>query len=129
MGLFDSIKDALTTDDAERYIAPTIIDGITPDDPIMKEEIFGPLLPVMTFSHIREVCSFVNAHEKPLALYYFSQSAKRQEYLLGRVSSGGVCINDTVMHITNPNLPFGGVGSSGMGKYHGKESFLAFSRI
>ena len=122
-----TIAEGGQTDDAERYIAPTILDGITADDPVMQEEIFGPVLPVMTFFHMNEVCSFVNSREKPLALYYFSQSRARQNSVLRHTSAGGVCINDTIMHISNPHLPFGGVGSSGMGQYHGHHSFLAFS--
>lgn len=122
-----TIVEGGQTADEERYIAPTIIDGISPSDPIMNEEIFGPLLPVMTFSHIGEVEAFVTSREKPLALYYFSQSRAKQKRMLMNTSAGGVCINDTIMHISNPNLPFGGVGSSGMGQYHGHHSFLSFS--
>lgn len=113
-------------DETDRYIAPTIIDGIEPDFPIMQEEIFGPILPVMGFNNIESVISYINSHEKPLALYYFGEKANAEK-LLRETSSGGVCINDTLMHITNHHLPFGGVGNSGMGKYHGKASFLAFS--
>ena len=113
-------------DDGERYIAPTVIDGVTPDDPIMQEEIFGPLLPVMTFRKMDEVLAYVNGHEKPLAFYYFGKSKLAAE-ILRRSTSGGACINDTLMHVSNHNLPFGGVGNSGMGKYHGRYSFLAFS--
>ena len=110
-----------------RYIEPTLIDGITPHDPIMQEEIFGPLLPIIEFTRLTEVIDAVNAGEKPLALYYFGASAARRDRLLDAVPSGGGCINDTLMHITNANLPFGGVGNSGMGRYHGKASFDAFS--
>lgn len=113
-------------DEEQHYIAPTLIDNIGPQDPVLQEEIFGPLLPVMTFENIQEVLSYINTHEKPLALYYFGNSKKAEE-VLRQSSSGGVCINDTLMHITNTRLPFGGVGNSGMGKYHGKRSFLAFS--
>lgn len=113
-------------DEEQGYIAPTLIDNIGLQDPIMQEEIFGPLLPVMTFENIQEVLSYINTHEKPLALYYFGNSKKAGE-VLRQSSSGGVCINDTLMHISNARLPFGGVGNSGMGKYHGKRSFLAFS--
>ncbi|MFR9504218.1 MAG: aldehyde dehydrogenase [Rikenellaceae bacterium] len=111
-------------DAKERYIAPTIIKNVSPEDDIMQEEIFGPLLPVMTFDNIEEVYSYVNSHEKPLALYYFGKSG---DEVLHNTTSGGSCINDTIMHITNHKLPFGGVGNSGMGRYHGHESFLAFS--
>lgn len=114
------------TDLSERYIAPTVIDEVKPDYPIMQEEIFGPILPVMTFTDMDEVINYVNAHEKPLAFYYFGKNKKAKEVLY-KTTSGGGCVNDTLMHITNHKLPFGGVGNSGMGKYHGLESFLAFS--
>jgi aldehyde dehydrogenase (NAD+) len=113
-------------DVAEKYIAPTIIDDVKPDFPIMQEEIFGPILPVLTFDDISEVLDYVNSHEKPLAFYYFGSNKKAKEMLL-KTTSGGGCINDTLMHIANHHLPFGGVGNSGLGKYHGKESFWAFS--
>lgn len=110
----------------ERYIAPTVIDGIQPDDPVMQEEIFGPVLPVMEFHALEEAIRYVNAHEKPLALYYFGNRTSARE-VLANTTSGGACINDTIMHIANPHLPFGGVGNSGMGRYHGRDSFLTFS--
>lgn len=108
------------------YVAPTVLDNITPDDPIMQQEIFGPLLPVLTFSELEEAVHYINAHDKPLALYYFG-STHIAEQVIASTSSGGVCVNDTIMHIANRNLPFGGVGKSGMGRYHGYESFLVFS--
>lgn len=108
------------------YVAPTVLDNITPDDPIMQQEIFGPLLPVLTFSELEEAVHYINAHDKPLALYYFG-STHIAEQVIASTSSGGVCVNDTIMHIANGNLPFGGVGKSGMGRYHGYESFLVFS--
>ena len=109
-----------------RYIAPTILDNISPNHPIMQEEIFGPILPVMQFDDISEVEQYVNSHEKPLAFYYFGRE-KDGWNLINRTTSGGACINDVLMHISNSNLPFGGVGNSGIGKYHRYESFLAFS--
>jgi aldehyde dehydrogenase (NAD+) len=109
------------------YIEPTLIDGITSDDPIMQEEIFGPLLPVLEYTHLDDVISLLNEWEKPLALYFFSASKAQREKLLSSVSSGGGCVNETVMHLSNPRLPFGGVGNSGMGRYHGKFSFDTFS--
>ncbi|MDL2228023.1 aldehyde dehydrogenase [Bacteroidales bacterium OttesenSCG-928-K03] len=112
----------------ERYISPTIIDNVEEDFPIMKEEIFGPILPVLTFENINDVLEYVNNHEKPLAFYYFGKNKKAWE-ILDKSTSGGACINDTLMHFTNDNLPFGGVGNSGMGKYHGFESFKAFSNM
>lgn len=110
----------------EKFITPTIIDDVDPDFLIMQGEIFGPILPVMTFDQIDEVTTYVNKNEKPLAFYYFGKSQNAKN-ILAKTTSGGACINDTLMHVTNHNLPFGGVGNSGMGKYHGKESFLAFS--
>lgn len=113
-------------DKKEKFIAPTIIDNVKPDFLIMQEEIFGPILPVMTFEHMDETIEYINKNEKPLAFYYFGKNRNAKE-VLAKTTSGGACINDTLMHITNHNLPFGGVGNSGLGKYHGQESFLAFS--
>jgi aldehyde dehydrogenase (NAD+) len=113
-------------DAIERYISPTLIDNIQPDFPIMQEEIFGPILPVMTFDHIDQAILYINNQEKPLAFYYFGKN-KQAEDVLAKTTSGGGCINDTLMHIANDRLPFGGVGNSGMGKYHGHDSFLVFS--
>lgn len=113
-------------DRKNKYIAPTIIDDIKPEYPIMKEEIFGPILPILTYEKIDEVVGYINSNEKPLAFYYFGKNNQAKE-ILHKTTSGGACINDTLMHITNHKLPFGGVGNSGMGKYHGKSSFLAFS--
>src|SRR5690625_6619330 len=110
----------------ERYIEPTIIELKSTDSKIMQEEIFGPLLPVFTFSKIQDAINFISNNEKPLALYYFGKNKETQK-VLENTSSGGVCINNTLLHIANHHLPFGGVGNSGMGKYHGKESFIAFS--
>ena len=110
----------------EKYISPTIIDNITPSDPVMQEEIFGPILLIMTFNNINEVIKYINDNEKPLAFYYFGTNSNGKDILL-KTTSGGGCINDTLMHIANHHLPFGGVGNSGMGKYHGLGSFLAFS--
>ena len=113
-------------DKDERYIAPTILDNVSPESPIMQEEIFGPIFPIVTFSEISEVVAFVTEREKPLALYYFGDN-KTAKYILKHTSSGGACVNDTIMHIANERLPFGGVGNSGMSSYHGKESFDVFS--
>ena len=110
----------------ERFISPTIIDNVKPEYEIMQQEIFGPILPVMTFEHIDEPLAYINKNEKPLAFYYFGNSDNAKE-VLRNSTSGGACINDTIMHVANHHLPFGGVGNSGMGKYHGKESFFAFS--
>ncbi|MBC3541803.1 aldehyde dehydrogenase [Rufibacter sediminis] len=115
------------TDAARRFIAPTLLSGVTWEHPIMQEEIFGPLLPVLTFQTLPEAIAQVNAQPKPLALYFFTENGKAKEAVLTRTSSGGACINDTISHLTNPFLPFGGVGTSGHGNYHGKASFDAFS--
>jgi aldehyde dehydrogenase (NAD+) len=113
-------------DDSEKYIAPTIIDDVSPDFMVMQDEIFGPILPVMTFEHIDEAIGYVNKNEKPLAFYYFGKNKNAKE-VLSKTTSGGGCINDTLLHIANHHMPFGGVGNSGTGNYHGRESFLAFS--
>lgn len=112
------------TDKAERYIEPTVLDNVSPDSPVMQEEIFGPIFPVLTFRNVSEVTEFVTSREKPLALYYFG---KNGDYVLKHTSSGGSCLNDTILHIANEHVPFGGVGMSGMGSYHGKLSFDAFT--
>ena len=111
-------------DKAKRYLSPTILTDVSPESPVMQEEIFGPIFPVITFKQIEEVIAFVTKREKPLALYYFG---KKGDYILQHTISGGTCINDVIMHIVNGNMPFGGVGNSGMGSYHGKESFMTFS--
>lgn len=114
------------TDREKRYVAPTIIDHVTPAHPVMQQEIFGPVLPVMTFEKLEEAIHYINACEKPLALYYFGSSSRAGE-VIAQTSSGGVCVNDTILHIANHHLPFGGVGNSGIGRYHGHDSFLTFS--
>lgn len=112
--------------DAERYIEPTLLDNVSPDSNVMTTEIFGPVFPVLTYESNEEVLDFVNSREKPLAFYYFGKE-KDGNYLIGHTSSGGACINDTIMHFANANMPFGGVGNSGQGHYHERETFLAFS--
>ena len=114
------------TDRAERYIEPTLLTEVDPLAPVMREEIFGPVLPVVPFRTTDEAVAFVTEREKPLALYYFGPEKSSRE-VLRRTSSGGACLNDTIMHIANEHLPFGGVGNSGMGRYHGRDSFDAFS--
>ena len=113
------------TDDL--YIAPTLISHITPDMRIMHEEIFGPILPILQYTTLDEVIDFINSREKPLALYYFGNKRKDIKKVLRQTSSGGSCINDVVSHVANSHLPFGGVGNSGTGRYHGRESFYTFS--
>ncbi|GLO66509.1 MULTISPECIES: aldehyde dehydrogenase [Oceanobacillus] len=108
-------------------IEPTILDKITWDEAIMKEEIFGPILPVLTYTNIEDALYQIKLKEKPLALYYFGENEKMQQQVMEYVSFGGGAINDTIYHLANPHLPFGGVGASGMGAYHGKASFDTFS--
>ncbi len=113
--------------EGERYVAPTLLEPASLEDPVMQEEIFGPILPVLTFESLEQVIALVNSRPKPLAFYFFSGSRRSQEYLLSRTSSGGGCINEVVAHLANHAMPFGGVGGSGMGGYHGWYSFEAFS--
>lgn len=108
-------------------IAPTVMDNVTGEDAVMQEEIFGPLLPVITFGEMGEAFDFVLKREKPLAAYLFSGDRKTQEQFLNRLSFGGGCINDTIMHLATSRMGFGGVGGSGMGSYHGRRSFETFS--
>ena len=114
------------TDPSDRYIEPTLLAEVDPGAPVMQEEIFGPVLPMLPFDDIGEAVALINDREKPLALYYFGPEKTGREVLL-HTSSGGACINDTIMQIANDRLPFGGVGNSGMGRYHGRDSFDAFS--
>ena len=114
------------TDAATRWIEPTLLDNVSPDAPVMQEEIFGPIFPLMTFKDRKEVVDFVTSREKPLAFYYFGKKADAWD-VISRTTSGGACINDTIMHVANSHIPFGGVGNSGMGSYHSERSFLAFS--
>ena len=115
------------TNAEEKYIAPTVIDGVSWDAPVMQEEIFGPILPVLEYSDLDEAIALINSRPKPLALYLFSRDKNKQQRVLRETSSGGVCINDTVMQVGVTSLPFGGVGNSGIGSYHGKASFDTFS--
>ncbi len=108
-------------------IAPTVMDGVTRRDAVMQEEIFGPILPVITFSRIEQAFAFVRKGEKPLAAYLFSENKKTQRRFLRLLSFGGGCINDTVLHLATSQMGFGGVGYSGMGSYHGKKSFETFT--
>jgi aldehyde dehydrogenase (NAD+) len=108
-------------------IAPTVLDHITWDSPIMAEEIFGPILPVLEYKDLNEVVTRINGRPKPLALYYFTNRKENERKVIQSISYGGGCINDTIMHLASSYLPFGGVGESGMGGYHGKASFDTFS--
>ncbi|MCC5623895.1 aldehyde dehydrogenase family protein, partial [Nostoc sp. CHAB 5715] len=112
---------------SERYIAPTVVDNVSLEDSVMQEEIFGPILPIIEYTDIAEAIALINSKSKPLALYLFSQNKNLQNRVLHETSSGGVCINDTVMQFGLSSLPFGGVGDSGIGNYHGKASFDTFS--
>ncbi|MCC5644299.1 aldehyde dehydrogenase [Nostoc sp. CHAB 5824] len=112
---------------SERYIAPTVVDNVSLEDSVMQEEIFGPILPIIEYTDIAEAIALINSRSKPLALYLFSQDKNLQKRVLQETSSGGVCINDTVMQVGVSSLPFGGVGDSGIGNYHGKASFDTFS--
>ncbi len=112
----------------ERFIAPTVMCDVMVDDKIMEEEIFGPVLPVLTYTEIDEVCEIVaGLPQHPLACYVFSESRAFQRELIDRLQFGGGCINHCLQHVANPNLPFGGVGASGMGRYHGFAGFECFS--
>ncbi|MCL4134850.1 UNVERIFIED_CONTAM: hypothetical protein GTU68_022009 [Idotea baltica] len=114
-------------DAAERWIEPTILVDVSADSKVMTEEIFGPILPIMTVNSPTDAINFVNAREEPLALYLFTSDSKLQKRVVDDVTCGSMCINDVVVHIGIPGLPFGGVGNSGMGAYHGKASFDTFS--
>jgi aldehyde dehydrogenase (NAD+) len=115
------------TDAASRFIAPTILGGVAPDAPIMEHEIFGPILPVVAYDRVEDALDVIVAKGKPLAMYVFSGSASRGEELLSQVPAGGGCVNNVLIHLSNPHLPFGGAGDSGMGSYHGFYGFRAFS--
>ncbi|NXW57030.1 AL3B2 dehydrogenase, partial [Eurystomus gularis] len=115
------------TDVEERYIAPSVLVDVQHSDPIMQEEIFGPILPIVTVSSMDEAIGFINSRERPLVVYAFSSNDKVVNQVLERTSSGGFCGNDTLMHVTLTSLPFGGIGSSGLGMYHGKFTFNTFT--
>jgi len=115
------------TDINDKYIAPTILIDIKPDDPVMQEEIFGPILPIINVKDANEAIQFINSRDKALSLYIFSSRQEVIDKFLNETSSGSVCANDTLIHMTIDALPFGGVGPSGSGAYHGKYSFETFS--
>ena len=114
-------------DREKRYIEPTIMHNVTWNDAVMQEEIFGPILPVLTYKNFNEALQTVSEHEKPLAAYLFSTNSDEKKSFTEKISFGGGCINDVVMHLSNDHLPFGGVGNSGIGSYHGSTGFDAFS--
>lgn len=115
------------TDPARRFIEPTVLDHVSPDAPILQEEIFGPILPMLPYTDLRECIDFITVRPRPLALYLFTQSRETERRVLDACSFGGGCVNDTVIHLASSHMGFGGVGGSGMGSYHGKRSFDTFS--
>lgn len=129
VGLLDEGKILIggQHDRGDRYIAPTLIDQVSPDAKVMADEIFGPILPILEYDQIEEAIALVNAQPKPLALYLFSKNEQLQQRIVQEVAYGGGCFNDIILHVGNPELPFGGVGNSGIGNYHGKASFDTFS--
>uniref|UniRef100_A0A4W5MF86 Aldehyde dehydrogenase domain-containing protein n=1 Tax=Hucho hucho TaxID=62062 RepID=A0A4W5MF86_9TELE len=129
MALLDGYTAALggQSDASQRYIAPTVVKDVPPHARLMQEEIFGPLLPIVTVSDVDDAIHFISEREKPLALYVFSSNKKVIKRMLAETTSGGVTVNDVMMHYTLNSLPFGGVGQSGTGRYHGKHTFDQFS--
>lgn len=123
----ESIALGGTFDDERRFIAPTLLSDVSPDAPVMQQEIFGPVLPMISFDTLSEVIAFVNSRPKPLALYLFTADRAAERRILESCSFGGGCVNDTIIHLASSALPFGGVGESGMGSYHGKKSFDTFT--
>ncbi len=123
----DKVHAGGNSDEASRFLAPTILKNIAWDDQIMKDEIFGPILPVLSYEKLDDALVHIQNRPKPLAFYLFSENNSVIKNILNRLSFGGGCINDTIVHLANHNLPFGGVGESGMGSYHGKKSFDTFT--
>ena len=115
------------TDEETSFIEPTVLTDVTPDSPVMSEEIFGPILPIITFNNIDEVVKVINNKPKPLGLYIFSYNRKNIDFILKNTSAGGTSINDTILHYMHLNLPFGGINNSGFGRTHGEAGFKAFS--
>jgi len=111
-----------------RKLAPVIVQGVRDNMKIAEEELFGPILPIITYDSIDEAIGHINDRPRPLALYYFGYEKAEQNHVLDNTHSGGVCVNDTLMHLAQEDMPFGGVGDSGMGHYHGKEGFITFSK-
>jgi aldehyde dehydrogenase (NAD+) len=129
LGLMESGRVVIggEANSTSNQIEPTVLDQVTWESSIMKEEIFGPLLPVIEYEQVKDVVRWVNNGPKPLALYYFTTSKENEQFIMNAISFGGGCINDTITHVANSNFAFGGVGESGMGSYHGKESYKTFS--
>jgi aldehyde dehydrogenase (NAD+) len=133
---FDRLKSLLIEDKIavggelhrdENFISPTIMKNVSWTDKIMEDEIFGPILPVIPYKNLDQAVQSILSYPKPLAFYVFSESPTKQKELISKIPFGGGCVNDTVVHLANPNLPFGGVGTSGIGSYHGQKSFDTFT--
>lgn len=116
-------------DEDDLYIAPTVISNVGRDDKLMEDELFGPLLPLIRVTDVDDAIEYINSKHDPLALYVFSSNKKFVNKVLESTRSGGALVNDTLVHVMEGNLPFGGIGNSGMGSYHGKESFDAFTHV
>lgn len=114
-------------DDSRRFLEPTLLEDVSPDAPVMQEEIFGPILPMLTWKNLDQCINLIRSRPKPLALYLFTEDIATEQRILNTCSFGGGCINDTIIHLATSHMPFGGVGESGMGGYHGKKSFETFS--
>lgn len=116
-------------DEGALRIEPTVMAGVSLDDAVMGEEIFGPVLPILTYEELDEAVALVESRPRPLALYLFTRSRENKRRVLSRCRFGGGCVNDTIMHLTTDALPFGGMGASGMGAYHGRWGFEEFSHL
>ncbi|MDD3218104.1 MAG: aldehyde dehydrogenase [Lachnospiraceae bacterium] len=129
LGLLENEKIAAggRSNTQTRQIEPTVLSDVSADAPVMQEEIFGPILPILKFHSLNDAKKIITSHEKPLALYMFTTDVKNQEWIMNNISYGGGCINDTIVHLATSRMGFGGVGGSGMGSYHGKLSFETFS--
>lgn len=121
------LKNALKENNEKRYIEPTILIDVDFNDEVMQEEIFGPILPVIAYNDLSDAIRLVKENLRPLACYIYTEDDKTKNRILEEVSFGGGAVNDSIMHITNPKLPFGGVGESGIGSYHGEKGFQAFT--
>ena len=117
------------TNDTTRKFPPTLLTGVTSNMRVMQEEIFGPILPIMTYQHIDEVLDYIHNQDRPLALYLFSDDKQIQDKVINKTRSGGICLNDAALHVGQNDMPFGGAGESGMGQYHGTEGFMAMSKL
>lgn len=129
VGLIDPAKVVVggSSDRSDLYIEPTVLDGVKPEDKIMQEEVFGPVLPILTYSNLDSLLAMLKTQPSPLALYIFTRNIRKAKKIMSEVPSGGGMINEVVMHFINMNAPFGGLGESGMGNYHGRSGFEAFS--